>query len=115
MAEYLKGQTNTQSMTHPYWNVPPLYQYNKITQTNHFEHELGFRNPIPVPYPATIGSYMGSNEMELGLPKQLDHSGGQPEYFARGGYIPAINNKPLINIYLPMYNFSREEHIEIVR
>ena len=72
-------------------------------------NDLGFRNPIPVPLPATVGQYRGSNEAALDLPKQLVYS-GQPEYFTHGGYTPAINNKPLINVHLPMYNFSRQDY-----
>jgi hypothetical protein len=98
-----------QSMTHPYWNVPPLYQYQTITFQNTMPNDLGFRNPIPVPLPATVGQYRGSNEAALDLPKQLVYS-GQPEYFTHGGYIPAINNKPLINVHLPMYNFTRQDY-----
>lgn len=100
---------NPQSMSHPYWAVPPLYKYDRITFVNTMPNDLGFRNPIPVGYPVTIGQYRGSNEAALNLPKKLYYS-GQPEYFTHGGYIPAINNTPLINPYLPMYNYSRENH-----
>jgi hypothetical protein len=109
MAYVRKGITNTQSITHPFWSVPPLYQYNRITSVNTFPNDLGFRNPIPVPLPVTFGWYNGTNEGALDLPKTLTYS-SQPEYFTHGGFIPAINNKPLVNIHLPMYNFSREEH-----
>ena len=97
----------SQSLTMPYWNAPPT----KTTTSNRpLVNDLGFRNPIPVDLDVhTVGQYFGSNESFLGLPKTL-YDTHQPEYFARGGYLPTIQGRPLINPYLPMYNFSRSDY-----
>ena len=101
-------QRRTIAMTDPYWVPGPLYSAGQITYQNHFENDLGFRNEIPVPLPITIGqSYFGSNEGALGLPKQLVFS-NQGEYFTRGGYLRTNEGKPVVNIYNPEFNFTRE-------
>jgi hypothetical protein len=99
----------TMSMTHPNWVAPPT----EITSVGKpFKNDLGFRNPIPVDLDVhTYGQYFGTNESALGLPKTLYFS-HQPEYFARGGYLPTIQGRPLINPHLPMYNFSRDDYAQ---
>lgn len=99
------------NLTDPYWRPPPLYLYDGITQNNWKENDLGFRNGIPVEMPVTVGSsYFGSNEGELNLPKQIVTT-TQGEYFAPGNYVPMADNKPLVNIYNPVFTFKRQDHV----
>ena len=100
------------NLTDPFWRPPPLYMYEKLTQHNWKENDLGFRNSIPVEMPVTVGNnYFGSNESVLGLPKQLVNS-TQGEYFAPGNYIPMTSNRPMVNIYNPIFTFKREDHVQ---
>ena len=102
----------TQSMTTAQYTTPPTIQRgpDKI-----IFNDLGFRNPIPVDLDVhTVGQYFGSNESWLGVPRKMYYS-HQPEYFTRGGYLPTMNGRPLINPYLPIYNFSREDFAEDVQ
>ena len=105
----MNGSYAPQSMTHPYWTPPQGQLFQTIKYENTMPGDLGFRNPIPVPLPATLGFYGGSNESELDMPKKLTLS-SQPEYFLRGNYLPTIKGKPRVNMYLPMYNYSRDAH-----
>lgn len=101
------------NLTDPYWRPPPLYLYDKLTQFNWKENDLGFRNAIPVEMPVTTGQYFGSNESTLNLPKQLAFS-AQGEYFAPGNYVPMTGDRPMVNIYNPIFTFKREDHVQRV-
>ena len=102
-------------LTHAYWNPPPLYSFSKITFTNTQPNDLGFRHDIPVPMPVSIGEgYFGSNESVLNIPKQLVFS-NQGEYFTRGGYIRTVDQKPLVNVYNPIFNYKRSKMIRDTR
>ena len=95
-------------MTDPYWQPEPLYSMSQVKFQPYLYQDLGFRNEIPVPMPVTVGqSYYGSNESELNLPNQLVFS-NQGEYFARGEYLRASDGKPMVNIYNPEFNFTRD-------
>jgi len=97
------------SMTQSSWTPPPTVVQG---MRKPLKNDLGFRNPIPVDIDVhTYGQYFGSNESTLGLPKTLYHS-HQPEYYTRGGYLPTIQGRPLINPHLPMYNFSRQDYAQ---
>jgi hypothetical protein len=99
------------NLSDPYWRPPPLYLYNQLTQHNWNENDLGFRTPIPVEMPVTVGSaYYGSNESELNLPKQIVNT-TQGEYFAPGNMVPMTGNVPLVNIYNPVFTFNRADHV----
>lgn len=101
------------NLTDPYWRPPPLFLYDRITQNNWKENDLGFRMPIPVNMPVTVGQYFGSNESKLNLPKQIVNT-TQGEYFAPGNMVPMTGNVPLVNIYNPIYTFKRDDHIKRV-
>jgi hypothetical protein len=92
------------SIVNAYW-LPPVLD---VTQANHKFRDLGFRNDIPWPLPATVGAeYYGQGRNELPLEKQLNRT-VQGEYFPRGGHvIPASGGVPLINPYSAAMNFER--------
>jgi hypothetical protein len=97
------------SITSAYW-VPPPDQDFKIQTTNTKPNDLGFRTDIPWPLPVAPhgGRYYGEGREHLDLRKELNTS-VQGEYFARGGQvIPSTGGIPLVNIYDPIYKFSRD-------
>ena len=92
----------------PYWKPPAEFERRSFqTQKS---NDLGFRNDIPYPLPATIGAnYFGAGREQLDLPKELVYS-SQGEYFARGGnVVPASGGKPLVNIYSSIYKHRRSD------
>ena len=89
-----------------YW-VPPV---TDVRFANHKERDLGFRNDIPWPLPATVGAeYFGEGRQELPLEKSLNAT-VQGEYHARGGMIPSTGGIPLINPYSKTFNHARENY-----
>ena len=95
------------SVTSAYW-IPPADQKFKVQTTNTKPNDLGFRVDIPWPLPTTYGGrYYGEGREHLDLPKELNTS-TQGEYFTRGGrVIPSTGGLPLVNVYDPVYKFSR--------
>ena len=102
------------NLTSPYWTPPAEYLFEKQMGQNYRENDLGFRYTIPVHEPVTIGAnYYGSNEGVLGMPDKIVYD-TRGEYFAPGGYIPMTGGIPMINVYDPMYQFKRSDHVQYV-
>ncbi len=90
-----------------YWIPEPV----SIKQANHKVGDLGFRNDLVWPLPATVGAeYFGQGREELPLDKEVNPT-VQGEYFPRGGnVIPASGGVPLVNPYSKTFSFERDAY-----
>ena len=95
------------SIINTYWLAPVL----DVKSANHKVGDLGFRNDLVYPLPATFGAeYFGQGREQLPLEKELNPT-IQGEYFPRGGnVIPASGGVPLVNPYSKTFNFERDAY-----
>ena len=88
-----------------YWLPEPT----DVRAVNHKPGDLGFRNDLPWPLPATVGAeYFGEGRNELPLEKELNTT-FQGEYHMRGGnVVPSSGGVPLVNPYSKTFTHSRD-------
>ena len=97
------------SLLNAYW-VPPQSKYGNVSFSNPKFGDLGFRNDLVWPMPATVGAeYFSEGKQELPLEKSLNKT-VQGEYFSRGGMIPSSGGVPLINPYSKTFTHSRLDY-----
>lgn len=95
------------SIVNAYWVPSP----DHITFSNPKFNDLGFRNDLPWPLPATVGAeYFGSGREQLPLEKVLNKT-IQGEYFPRGGnVVPSSGGMPLINPFSKTFTHERDAY-----
>ena len=95
------------NLTNPYWTPPisynfPIKTFKPITKT------LGFQHTLVWPMPSTIGEgYAGAGQLPGG-PRELVYS-TQGEYTAIDNIVPSTGGKSMVNLYDPIYSYSRAD------
>ena len=90
-----------------YW-LPKPTENGTVGYSNTKAGDLGFRNDLVWPLPATVGAeYFGEGRQELPLEKTLNRT-VQGEYFLRGGnVVPSTGGIPMINPFSKTFTHSR--------
>ena len=103
------------SILDAYW-IPPATDDFVVSEVDPKKNDLGFRNDLVWPLPATIGAqYFGQGKERLELHPQTLNNTVQGEYFAIGGQIPASGGVPLVNPYADIYKFKRSDYEQVFR
>ena len=102
--------TGLQNATNPYWTPQPIYNWGiKSQKTN---DGYGFTFKLPFPDISTAGWYFG--EEPVPQRRELVFR-SDPEYFAVENTIPSSGGVPKYNLYDPIYQFRRSDHVQKIK